>query len=66
MKASIDGDYLLFTCINSKAEKPNQEKGGVGLTNVKKRIDLLYDKSYTLDIKDEPDIYIVELKIPLR
>ena len=57
---------LLFTCRNSKAEKPNQEKGGVGLTNVKKRLDLLYDKSYTLDIKDEPDIYIVELKIPLR
>ena len=57
---------LLFTCRNSKAEKPNQEKGGVGLTNVKKRLDLLYDKSYTLEIKDEPDIYIVELKIPLR
>lgn len=57
---------LLFTCRNSKAEVPNQEKGGVGLTNVKKRLDLLYDKSYTLEIKDEPDIYIVELKIPLR
>ena len=57
---------LLFTCRNSKAEVPNQEKGGVGLTNVKKRLDLLYDKSYTLDIKDEPDIYIVELKLPLR
>jgi hypothetical protein len=65
MKASIDGDYLLFTCINSKAEKPNQEKGGVGLTNVRKRLDLLYDKRYKLDIKDEPDIYTVVLKLPL-
>ena len=58
--------YLAFTCRNSKAEIPNQEKGGVGLANVKKRLDLLYDKSYTLNIKDEPDIYIVELKLPLR
>ena len=57
---------LLFTCRNSKAEVPNQEKGGVGLANVKKRLDLLYDKSYTLEIKDEADIYIVKLKLPLR
>ncbi len=65
IKVSIDGDYLLFTCVNSKAEKPNQEKGGVGLANVRKRLDLLYDKRYKLDIKDEPDIYTVELKLPL-
>ena len=66
LEISHSTSNLLFTCRNSKAEKPNQEKGGVGLTNVKKRLDLLYDKSYTLEIKDEPDIYIVELKIPLR
>jgi hypothetical protein len=32
---------------------------------VKKRLDLLYDHNYTLKIKDEPDIYIVELILPL-
>lgn len=57
--------HLCFTCSNSKAEIPNQEKGGVGLSNVKKRLDLLYDKNYTLKIKDEADIYIVELILPL-
>ena len=57
--------HLCFTCRNSKADKPNQEKGGVGLSNVKKRLDLLYDHNYTLKIKDEPDIYIVELILPL-
>ena len=66
LEISHSTSNLLFTCRNSKAEKPNQEKGGVGLANVKTRLDLLYDKSYTLEIKDEPDIYIVELKIPLR
>ena len=66
IKVELKDDNLLFTCRNSKAEKPNQEKGGVGLTNVKKRLDLLYDKKYSLDIKDEPDIYIVELKLPLQ
>jgi LytS/YehU family sensor histidine kinase len=66
IKLSIKDNILCFDCRNSKAEKPNQEKGGVGLANVKKRLDLLYDKNYTLEIKDEPDIYIVELKLPLR
>ena len=66
IKLEVKDNDLSFTCRNSKAEIPNQEKGGVGLVNVKKRLDLLYDKSYTLNIKDEPDIYIVELKLPLR
>ena len=65
VKVHLENDELLFTCRNSKAEKPNQEKGGVGLANVKKRLDLLFGDTYSLQIKDEPDIYIVELKLPL-
>jgi len=59
------GKRLHFTCRNSKAEKPNQEKGGVGLANVKQRLNLLYDNRYTLNILDEADTYNVELTIPL-
>ena len=58
-------DKLTFICRNSKAEKPNEEKGGVGLKNVKKRLDLLYDSNYTLDIQDGDNVYSVELTIPL-
>ena len=56
---------LHFTCRNSKADKPNQEKGGVGLANVKQRLHLLYDNNFTLNIQDYPDDYSVELIIPL-
>ena len=67
VKAEImeGGQALHFTCRNSKAEKPNQEKGGVGLANVKQRLNLLYDNRYTLNIQDEADTYNVELTIPL-
>ena len=58
-------DKLLFSCRNSKAEKANEEKGGVGLANVKKRLNLLYDNNYTLNIQDGTDVYNVELTIPL-
>jgi len=58
-------ERLRFRCRNSKAEKSNQEKGGVGLANVKQRLHLLYDNNFTLTIQDETDVYNVELIIPL-
>ena len=65
VKAEIEGDQLHFSCRNSKAEKANEEKGGVGLVNVRQRLHLLYDNNYTLKIQDNPDIYNVQLTIPL-
>jgi len=62
---SVEDDTLHFSCHNSKAEVSNQEKGGVGLTNVRKRLDLLYDHHYTLTIQDTPDTYHVQLVIPI-
>lgn len=62
---SAPASRLSFTCRNSKADKPNEEKGGVGLKNVKQRLNLLYDNNYTLNIKDETAVYNVELTIPL-
>jgi hypothetical protein len=65
VQVSVEGDRLHFTCRNSKADKPNEEKGGVGLTNVRKRLKLLYNSDYTYRILNEADIYSVELDIPL-
>jgi len=56
---------LTFTCSNSKIPKEEDKHGGVGLTNVKRRLDLIYGKDYTLDIKDEAATYTVNLTIPL-
>ncbi len=64
-RKEVRGMWLHFTCRNSKADTPNQEKGGVGLANVKQRLYLLYGENYTLNIQDDPDTYNVELQIPL-
>ena len=66
IEAHVENDRLHFSCQNSKAEKSNEEKGGVGLVNVKQRLKLLYDNDYTLKIHDFPDIYSVQLTIPLN
>ncbi len=64
VKVSVAHNELQFTCRNSKADKPNEEKGGVGLSNVRKRLNLLYGSSYALRIHNAED-YSVELNIPL-
>ena len=54
---------------NSKTEsmpKPlHARSGGIGLVNVRRRLDLLYPKKYSLDIEDAPNTYSVNLKIQL-
>ena len=66
INVAVEGEKLKFKCSNSKADQANEEKGGVGLDNVRKRLNLLYDNNYTLAINDTPDIYQVELVIPLK
>ena len=61
-----DRQRLLFVCRNSKGEpKQNQQPGGVGLANVKKRLKLIYGNDYSLDIQEHTDTYNVTLEIPL-
>lgn len=60
-------DRLLFSCRNNRPEIKHDEnmKGSVGLSNVRRRLDLLFPNDYTLDIKEEEDTYTVKLEIPL-
>ena len=60
-----DNNNLDFTCRNSRIPATEDKHGGVGLTNVKQRLDLIYGNDYKLEIKDNPEIYSVRLTIPL-
>ncbi len=65
VQVTVENEMLCFTCRNSKAEKPNEEKGGVGLANVRKRLDLIYGQRYMLRINNDTETYTIELNIPL-
>ncbi len=56
---------LCFHCSNSKVPQAEDHHGGVGLQNVKRRLELIYGNTYTLNINDEPNTYTVDLRIPL-
>ena len=50
--------YVIFAVKNSKNDtiQQNSKSGGIGLTNIKRRLDLLYDGKYELKI-DNRDNY---------
>lgn len=68
IKLRVENKRLLFSCRNSKPTQVQHtnEKGGMGLQNVRQRLELLYDDDYTLDINDGEKTYEVKLDIPMQ
>ena len=62
---SIADDALHFTCANSRHDEQPSQRGGVGLDNVRKRLDLIYKSRYYLSIEAKPETYEVMLRLPL-
>lgn len=58
------GNHIEFTCSNSYDEQ-EPVTGGIGLSNVARRLELLYKGHYTLDIKQEQSIYTVHLTLTI-
>lgn len=62
----VADNKLIFICENSIPEKPAARKtGGLGLLNIKRRLDLLYDNNYSLDQTQTDIIYTVKLELKL-
>ena len=62
-----ENDHLLFRIFNTKEpfiRKPILHKG-IGITNVKRRLELLYPAKYTLDINNNEKFYEVNLNLSL-
>lgn len=68
---AIDLRSVVFTLENSKSPmlpnplNNNRPSGGIGLVNVRRRLDLLYPDAYTLEVRDSPGTYAVHLRVEL-
>lgn len=57
---------VIFSAENSKdRERTNDTYSGIGLSNVKRRLELLYPGKHELMIKEEENVYKVNLKIKI-
>lgn len=64
----VEEGCLTFICINSKPaeQKEREADGGIGLANIRRRLELLYDTGHSLQI-DETDItYTINLRLNLK
>lgn len=65
VRITIEDHHVKFVCRNRKIDEAEEQHGGVGLANVRQRLQLIYGSNHTLNITEEDDIYSVELTIPL-
>ncbi len=61
---TVDEVGVRFTCRNSCNPSEDKSYGGVGLSNVRKRLDLIYHDAYKLEITQNEAIYNVCLSMP--
>jgi two-component system, LytTR family, sensor kinase len=54
---------LYFYCRNRKKTGPKELSTGIGLENIKKRLELAYGKDYSLNVIDDNEYYTTELTI---
>jgi two-component system, LytTR family, sensor histidine kinase AlgZ len=65
----IKGNVLHYTVDNSKGKNAISDKGGksgIGLSNLKRRLELMYPNRHQLKVEDSADRYYIELQITLR
>jgi two-component system LytT family sensor kinase len=56
---------LFFSTQNQIKQKQNTEKGGIGIENAKRRLQLLYANSHQFSIKNHNNLFTVQLTIEL-
>lgn len=64
LSLNAENGCVEFFCVNSRQAHERKKPGGVGLKNVRKRLDLLYGTDYSLDIKETETEYSVSLLLP--
>ena len=63
-KLEADDRNLIFRFTNSVGAATQEEKGGIGLDNVLKRLDLIYGKDYSLVTEKADGVYRLTLTLP--
>ncbi|MEQ9415879.1 MAG: histidine kinase, partial [Cyclobacteriaceae bacterium] len=62
----VNGKECIYTVENSKVPRQQEEgKSGIGLSNIKRRLELSYPNDHELQVKNLKDSYFVQLKLNL-
>jgi LytS/YehU family sensor histidine kinase len=67
IRLNVNRESLLFTVVNNynPLHLSKDKEGGIGLSNIRERLRLLYPQKHTLKIDDSKELFKVELYIEL-
>ena len=66
LSISIDKNTFLFQLENSKKRgQPDNPNGGIGISNTRRRLQLLYGNSFHLETTDNGESFLVQLEIDI-
>jgi two-component system LytT family sensor kinase len=60
---SVNDGQLIFTVANRIRVAQKDAEGGIGIENIRRRLELLYPAKHSLRIKEDNDTFIVQLQI---
>lgn len=63
IKLEVKGNTIFFVCRNKKRSGPKQPSTGLGLENIKKRLELAYGDKFKFNVRDDAEFYTAELNI---
>ena len=68
LQLTLENGLMKLKLLNGKATGYQAAKmsNGIGIQNVRKRLELIYPDKFSLDIQEEEEVYIVNLKLELE
>jgi uncharacterized membrane-anchored protein YhcB (DUF1043 family) len=67
LRIEIHNDTMYMKLVNGKVPIVNHNhKPGIGISNVHKRLELIYPDKHALVITDDPDVFVVNLSLQLE
>lgn len=62
----VNGKECVYTVANSKFPRNEETKSGIGLANIKRRLELSYPNDHELHVQNLENKYLVQLKLNLN
>ncbi|RYY58471.1 MAG: hypothetical protein EOO05_16350 [Chitinophagaceae bacterium] len=65
IRLAVEAERIIFQISNRKKTGPREISHGIGIENIRKRLEYVYKTDYTFEIRDGGEFYFVELRLPL-
>lgn len=66
LQVHLEGNWMKLTLLNGRAPGASGSGAGIGMSNVARRLQLLYPGRHLLNITAEEEVFIVNLKLELE